>query len=225
MCTRNGASFWLCWLHSPTPAVHMMLAVVVVAAVVVAAVVVAAVVAAAVFVCVAAAAVVAVVVCVAVVVVVVVVAVVVVVVAAVVAVVAVCVVAVCVVAVCVYTCVCVCVSEAKGPEGRKLNSVCVVCQVLFCCLKSLCLCLVGAPCQISLFGVKVVEPMRSGLGDVVPAVCKYGPPCVVGVWCTLESMSSEIATLVKEGGYEVVEIVVVDFFPHTSHIETVVKLT
>jgi len=51
--------------------------------------------------------------------------------------------------------------------------------------------------------VLVVEPMRSGLGDMVADVCKFGSKYLVGVWCALDSMSSEIATLVAQGSYRV----------------------
>lgn len=71
----------------------------------------------------------------------------------------------------------------------------------------------------------VLDPPRSGAGkDVVGRITSASPAQVVYVACDPVALARDIA-LFREGGYHLDGIRAFDLFPHTHHLETVVRLT
>ena len=70
----------------------------------------------------------------------------------------------------------------------------------------------------------VVDPPRSGLGErVARMLVTLGAPRVVYVSCDPSTLARDLAVLLK-GGYRLEQVHLVDLFPHTFHLETVVHL-
>ena len=71
--------------------------------------------------------------------------------------------------------------------------------------------------------VMIVDPPRAGMHpDVVKAVCALAPGRVVYVSCNPATLARDLAML--KADYHVMEIRLVDMFPHTYHIECVARL-
>ncbi|MCE5249524.1 23S rRNA (uracil(1939)-C(5))-methyltransferase RlmD [bacterium] len=72
--------------------------------------------------------------------------------------------------------------------------------------------------------VLFIDPPRTGLGlKAVRAVCSPGASTIVYISCNPATLARDLK-IFAENGYSVERIVPVDMFPHTFHIETVVKL-
>jgi len=70
----------------------------------------------------------------------------------------------------------------------------------------------------------VVDPPRSGLGkSVVKRLSELKPPRLVIVACDPATLARDLAGLVS-AGYEIERMTLVDLFPQTYHLETVVDL-
>ncbi len=70
----------------------------------------------------------------------------------------------------------------------------------------------------------VIDPPRSGCHpSVIRALCDSGPPIILYVACSLDSLSRDTAALVA-GGYRLESVDAVDMFPHTPHVETVARM-
>lgn len=70
----------------------------------------------------------------------------------------------------------------------------------------------------------IVDPPRSGLGDVVTAaLAANGPPLVFYVSCAPASLARDLAALV-ESGYRVRSLETFDFYPQTYHVESLAIL-
>ncbi|MBW1801796.1 MAG: 23S rRNA (uracil(1939)-C(5))-methyltransferase RlmD, partial [Deltaproteobacteria bacterium] len=71
--------------------------------------------------------------------------------------------------------------------------------------------------------VLIVDPPRAGLHkDVLAGVMALAPRRIVYVSCNPATMARDLDLMAEK--YEVVEIQPVDMFPHTYHIEAVVKM-
>lgn len=71
--------------------------------------------------------------------------------------------------------------------------------------------------------VVVCDPPRSGMHpDVVREILRAAPGRIVYVSCNPATMARDVALLKEQ--YQVAEVVPVDMFPHTYHIESVVRL-
>lgn len=71
--------------------------------------------------------------------------------------------------------------------------------------------------------VMIVDPPRAGMhGDVVKVILNAAPQRIVYVSCNPATQARDIALL--DAMYEVVAVQPVDMFPHTHHVENVVKL-
>ncbi len=71
--------------------------------------------------------------------------------------------------------------------------------------------------------VVVTDPPRSGMHpDIVNALLEIRPPRIIYVSCNPTTMVRDVKPLLPY--YELVEIQPVDMFPHTYHIESVVRL-
>lgn len=72
--------------------------------------------------------------------------------------------------------------------------------------------------------VVVVDPPRKGCDELVlDTIVKMNPKRVVYVSCNPSTLARDLKYL-DEFGYRTVEVQPVDMFPHTGHVETVVKL-
>ena len=70
----------------------------------------------------------------------------------------------------------------------------------------------------------IVDPPRTGLGrKAVGAACYMEPRTIAYISCNPSTLARDIAVF-ADSGYYPVRVVPVDMFPHTYHIETVVKL-
>ncbi|PKM49157.1 MAG: 23S rRNA (uracil(1939)-C(5))-methyltransferase RlmD [Firmicutes bacterium HGW-Firmicutes-7] len=72
--------------------------------------------------------------------------------------------------------------------------------------------------------VIVVDPPRKGCDQkLLDTMINMKPKRVVYVSCDPATLARDVKVL-AEGGYEIVEVQPVDMFPHTVHVETIVKL-
>jgi 23S rRNA (uracil1939-C5)-methyltransferase len=72
--------------------------------------------------------------------------------------------------------------------------------------------------------VCLVDPPRAGLHpEVTKALAASGVPMILYVSCNPFSLARDLSGLVSK--YTIDEVQPMDFFPHTDHVETVVKLT
>ena len=70
----------------------------------------------------------------------------------------------------------------------------------------------------------VADPPRSGLGErVAKALVRLGPPRIRYVSCDPATLARDLFYF-RAGGYRVPQVHLVDLFPQTYHIETVVEL-
>ncbi len=70
----------------------------------------------------------------------------------------------------------------------------------------------------------IVDPPRAGLGaEVCQRVAAIGPPQIVYVSCDPATLARDLGTL-QPSGYRPVALTLVDLFPQTFHLETVVTL-
>ena len=71
--------------------------------------------------------------------------------------------------------------------------------------------------------VMIVDPPRAGMhGDVVNVILNAEPERIVYVSCNPATQARDLALLDEK--YKVVRVQPVDMFPHTHHVENVVKL-
>ena len=71
----------------------------------------------------------------------------------------------------------------------------------------------------------VLDPPRAGCGGQVTGwLALAGPPRVVCVSCDPATLARDLHVLVASGPYAVDSVDVVDMFPQTYHVETVVAL-
>ncbi|NLI34546.1 MAG: 23S rRNA (uracil(1939)-C(5))-methyltransferase RlmD [Deltaproteobacteria bacterium] len=69
----------------------------------------------------------------------------------------------------------------------------------------------------------IADPPRAGMHPhVVQAIMEIGPKSVIAVSCNPSTLTRDLALLLEK--YEVERILPFDMFPHTPHIECVVKL-
>lgn len=72
----------------------------------------------------------------------------------------------------------------------------------------------------------ILDPPRAGCaGNVTGWLALAGPRRVVYMSCDPATLARDLHVLVASGPYDVNDVVVVDMFPHTHHVETVVTLT
>ena len=71
----------------------------------------------------------------------------------------------------------------------------------------------------------VLDPPRAGCGGQVTGwLALAGPPRVVCVSCDPATLARDLHVLVASGPYTVNSVDIVDMFPQTYHVETVVAL-
>lgn len=70
----------------------------------------------------------------------------------------------------------------------------------------------------------IADPPRAGLGKgVVSHLLRLGPPDLTIVSCDPSTLSRDLAGLLA-GGYRIERLTLIDLFPQTFHIETIVRL-
>jgi 23S rRNA (uracil1939-C5)-methyltransferase len=78
--------------------------------------------------------------------------------------------------------------------------------------------------DIARFDYVVADPPRSGLGEAVARkLATLAPPRITCVSCDPATLSRDLKVLV-EAGYQLRECHLIDLFPQTFHIESIVKL-
>jgi 23S rRNA (uracil1939-C5)-methyltransferase len=71
----------------------------------------------------------------------------------------------------------------------------------------------------------VADPPRTGLGKrVVARLLQLRPARVHLVSCDPATLARDLAQMTADGAYRVEELVLLDLFPQTFHMETLVKL-
>lgn len=71
--------------------------------------------------------------------------------------------------------------------------------------------------------IMIIDPPRAGMHeDVVRVILQAAPATIIYVSCNPATQARDLALL--DARYEVVEVQPVDMFPHTHHVENVVKL-
>lgn len=70
----------------------------------------------------------------------------------------------------------------------------------------------------------LVDPPRTGLGaETTGRLAQVAPPALVYVSCDPATLARDLRALIA-AGYSIHEIALVDLFPQTFHIETIVQL-
>jgi 23S rRNA (uracil1939-C5)-methyltransferase len=70
----------------------------------------------------------------------------------------------------------------------------------------------------------LLDPPRAGLGKaVVRRLCELRPAAIALVACDPATLARDLASLLA-GGYRIDQMTLVDLFPQTYHLETVVRL-
>lgn len=71
----------------------------------------------------------------------------------------------------------------------------------------------------------IIDPPRDGMHPSAPEnILKFGSREIIYVSCNPSTLVRDLGGLLLDGKYRISDIVPVDMFPHTHHIETVVKL-
>ncbi len=82
----------------------------------------------------------------------------------------------------------------------------------------------GEPPRSPFDGGVLVDPPRTGLHPrAVRGVCALAPSWILYVSCNPSTLARDVALLV-DGGYRPTRLRVVDMFPHTAHVESVLLL-
>ncbi|MBK8230149.1 MAG: 23S rRNA (uracil(1939)-C(5))-methyltransferase RlmD [Candidatus Eisenbacteria bacterium] len=75
------------------------------------------------------------------------------------------------------------------------------------------------------FDVVIVDPPRAGLHPkALKGMIALGAPTVLYVSCNPSTLARDAATMI-EAGYRADELQIVDLFPHTAHVESIVRFT
>lgn len=67
----------------------------------------------------------------------------------------------------------------------------------------------------------LIDPPRDGAFELVKAIGKAPPRCVVYVSCNPATLARDAAVMVHSHGYKLRSAGVVNMFPHTSHVESI----
>jgi 23S rRNA (uracil1939-C5)-methyltransferase len=70
----------------------------------------------------------------------------------------------------------------------------------------------------------LIDPPRAGAREVLPLIAKSGAHTVVYVSCHPGSLARDAGILVNEYGFEAEAAGVMDMFPHTAHVESIMLL-
>lgn len=71
----------------------------------------------------------------------------------------------------------------------------------------------------------MVDPPRDGLHpSAIPHILEFGAKEIVYVSCNPATLVRDLGIIAAAGSYRITDICAVDMFPHTHHIETVVRM-
>ncbi len=70
----------------------------------------------------------------------------------------------------------------------------------------------------------LLDPARAGAAAVLPYVARMQPARIVYVSCHPATLARDVGVLVREHGYRLGYAGVIDMFPHTAHVESIVQL-
>jgi len=71
----------------------------------------------------------------------------------------------------------------------------------------------------------IIDPPRAGMHpSALPNILKFKTKNIIYVSCNPATLSRDLAYILENSDYKISSITPVDMFPHTPHIETIVKL-
>lgn len=68
----------------------------------------------------------------------------------------------------------------------------------------------------------LLDPPRTGAAELIESLLRIGPDRIVYVSCHPGTLARDAQRLVADGGYKLAAAGVMDMFPHTSHVESMV---
>jgi 23S rRNA (uracil1939-C5)-methyltransferase len=74
------------------------------------------------------------------------------------------------------------------------------------------------------FDLVILDPPRSGAGEVIPELCRFKPDRIIYISCDPSTFARDCAVLTGSGAYQVVTSIPVDMFPQTYHLESITLL-
>lgn len=115
----------------------------------------------------------------------------------------------------------------EGSEGsiRSANSNKIrnnICNIDFVCADAL-VALRRLVHDAASFDVILLDPPRTGAGDVIPEIARLNPTRIIYVSCDPNTLARDCGLLAGHG-YRVVKSVPLDMFPQTFHLESVTLL-
>lgn len=73
--------------------------------------------------------------------------------------------------------------------------------------------------------VLIIDPPRDGMHpDALPNIISFNSKTIIYVSCNPSTLARDLDYILKNSDYRVTDVIPVDMFPHTHHIETIVKL-
>jgi 23S rRNA (uracil1939-C5)-methyltransferase len=75
------------------------------------------------------------------------------------------------------------------------------------------------------FDLVILDPPRQGMHQGILLLKKIAPKDIVYVSCDPNTLARDLGELCKDNDYKIDKLFLLDFFPHTFHIETLVHLT
>jgi len=66
----------------------------------------------------------------------------------------------------------------------------------------------------------ILDPSRSGALEIIRQIPENGPQKIVYISCNPETLARDAACLVNDKGYTLTHAGIIDMFPHTKHIES-----
>lgn len=71
------------------------------------------------------------------------------------------------------------------------------------------------------YGKALIDPPRSGAAEILELLPKLGVQRLVYVSCYPATLARDAGILVKEHGYRLKKLGIMDMFPHTAHVESI----
>lgn len=71
------------------------------------------------------------------------------------------------------------------------------------------------------FNKVLLDPARAGAAEVMPYICALQPECIVYISCNPATLARD-SQIACQLGYRVVKVAMLDMFPHTEHLESMV---